>query len=51
MQQGVSMHATCSIQQCWELLANNVQRPFASNNNSPIQDYVHGALWLNFIVG
>ena len=29
MQQGVPMHATCNIQQCWELLANNVQRPFA----------------------
>ena len=29
MQQGVPMHPTCNIQQCWELLANNVQRPFA----------------------
>ena len=24
MQQGVQTDATCSIQQCWELLANNV---------------------------
>ena len=24
MQQGVQMDATCNIQQCWELLANNV---------------------------
>ena len=23
------MHPTCNIQQCWELLANNVHRPFA----------------------
>ena len=29
MQQGVPMHPTCNIQQCWELLANNVYRPFA----------------------
>ena len=29
MQQGVPTHATCNIQQYWELLANNVQRPFA----------------------
>ena len=24
MKQGVQMDATCNIQQCWELLANNV---------------------------
>ena len=24
MQQGVQMDSTCNIQQCWELLANNV---------------------------
>ena len=24
MQQGVQTDATCNIQQCWELLANNV---------------------------
>ena len=29
MQQAVPTHATCNIQQCWELLANNVQCPFA----------------------
>ena len=24
MQQGVQMDVTCNIEQCWELLANNV---------------------------
>ena len=30
MLQGVQMDGTCNIQQCWELLSNNVNlRPFA----------------------
>ena len=29
MQQGVQSNATCNIQQCWELLANILLRPFA----------------------
>ena len=42
MQQGVQTDATCNIQQCWELLANNVasvcmglNHPFFSCNENP----------------
>ena len=35
MQQGVQTDATCDIQQCWELVANNVTGP---NPSKPCPD-------------
>ena len=35
MQQGVQTDATCDIQQCWELVANNVAGP---NPSKPCPD-------------
>ena len=34
MQQGVQTDATCNIQQCWELLANNVASVCTGLNNT-----------------
>ena len=38
MQQGVQTYATCNIQQCWELLANNVASVCTGlkKNNNPL---------------
>ena len=46
MQQGVQTDATCNIQQCWELLANNVASVCTGLNGEGMQKKMLKAMQL-----